>query len=126
MTREEAIVILSNSLYFSKEYGEYVLEEWDEEAIRTLIKPQWIPTKEKSPDKDGEYLVTVQGFIIEHKYIDTCQFALNLNDVDEYDFPAYLGYSRPGWYKYGSDSGYYECDDIIAWTELPEVYKEEE
>lgn len=38
MSKEDAIKILNNALSLSKKTGNYVLEEWDEEAIKTLIQ----------------------------------------------------------------------------------------
>ncbi len=73
------------------------------------------------PKKDGRYLVvttinwnTIKDDIKYH--IQISNFAKNLYEVDKYDFP---NDKRSGWYKYDSEYGYYEIDNVIAWTELP-------
>ena len=62
-------------------------------------KTGWIPVSERLPEKDGEYLVTVQCSIAGHKHIDTCFFTGKVN-----------GFERFG---------------IVAWMPLPEPYKAE-
>lgn len=69
------------------------------------------------PKKDGVYLVWWCNDVEIARYTD------NLYEVDEYDFDDK---KRVGWYKYDSDYGYYELEDVKAWQELPSDYKESE
>jgi hypothetical protein len=80
---------------------------------------KWISTKERLPDENGLYLccIMARGF----RYMTTCDFALNLEDVDEYDFP---GEKHSGWYKYDSEHGYFEVCDVAYWMPLPDMPKE--
>ena len=56
---------------------------------------KWIPVKKESPDKPGQYLVTVYDWTIDYKYV------------------------RLGNYYIG---GYWESPMITAWMPLPDPY----
>ena len=121
MTREEAIKkikkVIEESVIFEDE-----LEAFDK-AIKALEQePKWIPVWERLPEKRGDYLVTQKATFTDYEYISVIGYALNLYDVDEYDF---ADKKRSGWYEYDSEWGYRELDDVIAWMPLPEPYKAE-
>ena len=78
---------------------------------------EWIKAKDKLPDKDGHYLV-VKSIMGMFNKIDVCAFALNLHEVDEFDFPDE---NRPGWYEYDSETGNFEWTGVTHWAELPEL-----
>lgn len=99
------------------------------DKVRALpsVTPQqrtgrWIPVWERAPEKKGTYLVTQKATFTDYVYINVISYALNLHDVDEYDF---ADKKRPGWYEYDIEWGYRELDDVIAWMPLPEPYKAE-
>ena len=79
-------------------------------------KPKWIPVSERSPEKDGRYLVT-----------DT------LFGDDLWVLTAWYGTppmpSRPvkGKCFFVSDDEYGDVpyDDVVAWMPLPEPYRED-
>ena len=77
---------------------------------------EWISVKERLPDKNGEYLCCVRSSYYCCRSI--CSFALNLEQIDEYDF---YGKKYCGWYDYNSEYGYFEMDGITHWMPLPEI-----
>ena len=83
---------------------------------------EWIPVNERLPEKGGDYLVTQKTSFSDYVYGSVASYALNLYDVDEYDF---ANKKHPGWYEYDSEYGYYEIDGVIAWMPLPEPHKAE-
>lgn len=119
MTREEAIDIIKCG-DISNRWGKDG-EEVEKMAIKAL-EPKWIPVLERLPEKRGDYLVTQKATFTDYVYISVAGYALNLYDVDEYDF---ADKKRSGWYNYDPEYGYYEIDDVIAWMPLPEPYKAE-
>lgn len=66
------------------------------------------------PRKNGAYLVVTKSNFGTN--ISISNYAKNLYKIDNYDFYNVKG---SGWYKYDSEYGYYEIDNVIAWTELP-------
>lgn len=123
MTREEASFYLTN---MDRKYMEEGMSEALDMAIKALSsseKPnRWIPVSERLPEKIGEYLVAQKTSFSDYVYRSIASYALNLHDVDDYDF---ADKKRPGWYEYDSEWGYYEIDGVIAWMPLPEPYKAE-
>lgn len=83
---------------------------------------KWIPVSERLPEEIGEYLVTQKASFSDYIYRSIVGYALNLHDVDEYDF---ADKKRAGWYEYDRECGYYEIDGVIAWMPLPDPYKVE-
>lgn len=69
------------------------------------------------PTKNGDYLCLMKG-----KYYKLLAWANNLYFVDDYAFEQCK--NKPGWYAYDSEVGYYECNDVLAWTTLPEIPEE--
>ncbi len=85
---------------------------------------EWIPVSERLPEKGGDYLISQKEAFTDYIYRSSiASYALNLYDVDEYDF---VNKKHPGWYEYDSEYGYYEIDDVVAWMPLPESYKPQE
>ena len=102
--------------------------KWGENDVKDFSqsRPEWCPMKEQEavnwtkctdriPNKDGEYLV-VKSIMGMFNKIDVCAFALNLHEIDEFDFPDE---ERPGWYEHDSETGYFEWTGITHWAELP-------
>lgn len=124
MTREEATEKLTSLWYFlvNNDYPQKDLDAL-KVAIKTLEQePKWIPVSERLPEKKGDYLVTQKATFSDYVYMSVIGYALNLHDVDEYDF---ADKKRPGWYEYDGEYGYYEIDNVVAWMPLPEPYKAE-
>ena len=82
---------------------------------------KWISVKNKLPDKDGSYLCFRKVKWSNIGYMEVCEFALNLEKVDKYDF---YRKRRSGWYGYDGEYGYYEHDNITHWQPAPEPPKE--
>ena len=74
----------------------------------------WRNVKDELPKKNGRYLCYYKSGYFSGIMI--CKFAINLEQVDKYDF---CGDNRSGWYNYDSEYGYCECEDITHWMELP-------
>lgn len=84
--------------------------------VRNTTKEEvyWIPTKERVPDKNGEYLtLSKKG----NYYISS--WTSNLYKLDKYDFPDKKG--KSGFYRYDSEYGYYEDTDVEYWMPLPKM-----
>ncbi len=83
----------------------------------------WIPTKERLPEKDGNYLVTIGGWDSNSNCICIRGFAKKLCSVDDFFFSDK---NYPGWYEYDDNCIYHELvsDAILAWMPLPKAYKE--
>lgn len=80
---------------------------------------KWISTKDRLPDKNGQYICYIEGPYLRH--IKMCDFALNLEEIDDYDF---AGKKHSGWYNYDGEYGYYEIDDVVYWMSCPEIPQE--
>ena len=74
------------------------------------------------PEKDGRYLVTSSSSFFKNNIISIENYTNNLYKVDEYDFHDKKG--KSGFYYYNSEYGCGTLDDVIAWQQLPESYKE--
>ena len=119
MTREEAIQILEEEAEFlyggDEPYNKIAIdmaiealqrEEAEAKGYCHRIKPkeylsadaEWIPCSERLPEKDGWYLITVQGY---EKVVDM------------------------EWYysEWGAWNGVSSKQQVIAWTPLPKPYK---
>ena len=85
----------------------------------------WISVKTALPTKNGSYLTTVQHSN-NFSSIMILGFAKDLYKYDKYGFWEYKGKKQSGWYNYDSEYGSYEVHGVIAWQELPPLYKEED
>ena len=74
--------------------------------------PNWIFCKDKLPDKHGSYLV-VYPLLNDGKCIDILDYGI-----------VYPDKSKPFFYKFDSEFGDVEYDDVIAWMPLPELWEE--
>ena len=86
------------------------------------IEKGWFSVKENPPQKNGSYLVTVDYGSTLGKSCEIARFANILEKIDDFDF---YNIRRPGWYRYDSEYGYYEIDNVIAWMERPKPYEQE-
>lgn len=126
--REEQAVVVLNTLHDNPLLSDIHRQalEVGIMAIKALSSSEnpnkWIPVSERLPEEKGTYLVTQKATFTDYVYISVAGYALNLHDVDEYDFE---GKKRAGWYEYDSEYGYYEIDNVVAWMSLPEPYKAE-
>lgn len=75
----------------------------------------WNEYTKCAPVEAGRYLVVWHGHIVIRNY------ALNLEEVDKYDF---AGIRHPGWYNYDMESGYYQSHGITHWMPLPKKPEE--
>ena len=124
MTRKYATEKLTSLWYFlvNNDYPQKDLDAL-KVAIKTLEQePKWIPVSERLPEKKGTYLVTQKATFTDYVYISVTGYALNLYDVDEYDF---ANKKRSGWYDCEPEYGCYEIDDVIAWMPLPLPFRTE-
>lgn len=80
----------------------------------------WIKTSERQPTEKDVYLIVYD--VLGHHVYDTCRWAPNLNDIDEYDFPDNIC-NHSGFYEYDGEYGYYEIKPL-AWQPI-ESYIEE-
>ena len=81
-------------------------------ALKADVQPvqRWIPCSERLPEKDGEYICTMQdGQVQECGFVPTAQKGL-----------------IPGWSTCEADGyKFLRHEDVIAWMPLPEPYEEE-
>ena len=79
-----------------------MLHEIVEEAVKNIeIEPKWIPTNERLPEKDGEYLATVYDTDENYKYMDIAEL--------EDGIWQYKDYIK-----------------VLAWMPLPKRYEPQE
>lgn len=71
----------------------------------------WIFCKDKLPDKHDSYLV-VYPLLNDGKCIDILDYGI-----------VYPDQSKPFFYKFDSEFGDVEYDDVIAWMPLPELWE---
>ena len=81
---------------------------------------EWISVKDRLPQEDGSYLVTINSFN-GCKYIDVRWFAKDGEAVDKYE----LAGQENVWYYYDSEWGYISIDSVTHWMQLPERPKGE-
>lgn len=98
---KELVPDIDNSIEFAHSYA------LNSVANAPTISEGWIPCSKKMPDEDGEYLVTFNG-----KFIDNI-IKVMFYEVDKNYFSIYV----PG-------AGDIPYEEVIAWTPLPEPYKE--
>ena len=83
---------------------------------------KWNDAVKNPPKKAGQYLVVYKYFC--YRDIRVIPYSMNLKKLDDYDF---ADADHPGWYKYDSESGYYEVSDgVVCWQDLPPMPEEGE
>lgn len=121
--RYDALVMAIEALERSEKFqrkAEVVISQLRTDRDRLEEAHRWIPVSERLPEKEGDYLTTVNGIVSTHHAIRA--FTNNLYKVDKYDFCAK---KRPGFYFLDHEYGYIEETDVIAWMPLPEMYNAE-
>lgn len=118
MNNKEAAIIIGNIPVNGDDC--YTISEYQEAkamVIQALLESStW---KTGYPPKNGRYLVTID--YTDRSVLQILGYSNNLSKVDKYDFK---GDTNPGWYLYDSEyGGYYAINNVVAWMELPEVYK---
>ena len=76
----------------------------------------WISVKERSPEKDGNYLVFQQG--VYGTDTRAFRFAKDGRKVDKYDFHREW---KNVWYRYDREWGHITIDTVTHWMPLPEA-----
>lgn len=76
----------------------------------------WTSVKDGRPKKNDKYLVISDSPI--SRRILIASFAKSLEKVDKW---AFRGKSRPGWYDYDCDWGYFELDYVTHWMPIPKM-----
>ena len=104
----------------------FVYDDWygnDEIADKLIANgvtvQEWISVKDRLPENDGSYLVTMNSFG-GRKYIDVRWFAKDGEAVNEYE----LAGQENVWYYHDSEWGYISIDSVTHWMPLPQLPKE--
>lgn len=77
----------------------------------------WISVKDHLPTKDGDYLVTIDGFDM-YRYIKSVSWTNDLNKLNEWEFPAEEYKGVGGFYDYDGEFGDYEVSYVLAWCKI--------
>lgn len=113
ISREAVIDIIEDVCPIYGNDYRYILREKINELPRVAIpsaEPKWIPTSERLPEEDGQYLITV-------KYVH----------VDGYDdIYAEHGEWRDGNWDMFCFGHCGQVETILAWMPLPKPYKPQE
>ena len=115
----EALVAIDALKEQSIDTAKRLLKQTEKEEA--FNRQKWIPVNERLPDKEGQYLVAIQGF--KEKFIEVANFSLDLSNVSCL-FRREKG--RLGWW--GRDDGGWNVfiySGVIAWMPLPEPYEKE-
>ena len=86
-----------------------------------LEKFSWVPVSEMLPEKDGDYLVTVQASKV-CVFIAVAGYANDLTTVDDMVFSK----NDSGWVEFDDELGWERLSGVTAWMPLPEPYRGEE
>ena len=94
-------------------------EKWYKDNWKSIQLMEWIPTKERLPEKEGTYLVTRKGRIEIDSYHKN-----QTKRWTEYRDYIFTEYEEKGdvWVSGGSVM----WDNPEAWMKLPEIYREKE
>ena len=82
-------------------------------------QPGWIPTSERLPEEDGQYLTTCKSFLAGYDYTDIFSFKSDI--YDEYE--PHRQEHKPGWLSYSDETGWFEMSNVTAWMPLPTPYR---
>ena len=117
--REKLVELLTNSQQLD-------VLDWAtgwEEAANYLIAhgvtvQEWVPVKDRFPEKDGSYLVT-SNYFGNNQCIDVLGFVKDGETVDKYE----LAGQKYVWYFYDSEYGYVSTHSVTHWMPLPQPPK---
>lgn len=101
MTKEER----EDAINFFKAVAEREVNnaKYSKLAIEALEQKHWIPVSERLPKKVDEYLVTMLDYVSHEPYVGIVTWS----NID-------IG-----------NNGFWACHKVVAWSEVPEPYKEE-
>lgn len=77
---------------------------------------KWTTIDEGYPTKEGAYLVTIRDRKM--NYLDIASFCSSPSRLE------FRKFKQPCFYGITHDLEYYAINNVIAWTELPNAYKE--
>lgn len=72
----------------------------------------WIPVTDRPPEKNGNYLVTVEDDVFDEPFVMTLWYGIPNNPFAK----------RRDWYMSDQDGEFY-FDGVTAWMELPKAHK---
>ena len=84
----------------------------------------WISVKDRLPEKNGAYLVVVQGYITDKPYIKLLHFMTNLKLYPQFRYEENVANGQSGWWD-GDGEGDWIVHDVTHWMSLPELPEEE-
>ena len=124
MDVREKLVELLNEAFFDYNHGKgdsYIPKNFADHLVSNGVTVQeWISVKDRLPENDGSYLVTLNSFG-GRKYINVRWFAKDGEAVDEYE----LAGQENVWYYHDSEWGYISIDSVTHWMPLPQPPKGE-
>lgn len=97
-------------------------EEEQKKVIECLKATNWIPVSEGLPEDEKEYLVTLEKVYGTPEKLYGIANYLKFGDAGYWNEKKY-GYLE--WDKYSDGHGGTRMYKVIAWTPLPELYKED-
>ena len=122
ISRQAAIEAFKKELTIGESKGNYVTicsavsYEGAKQILESLSSAQqWIPCSERPPEADGEYLVTVEGYL-EGEHVLVLNYGTPL-------LPMNVGEGR-AWYLSDIEGDFY-YDGVTAWMPLPEPWRGE-
>lgn len=84
----------------------------------------WISVKDRLPEKNGDYLVVVKGYVTTSPYVKILSFMSNLKLHPEFRYYDKVYNGQSGWWESDSE-GDWIVRDVTHWMELPELPEEE-
>ena len=113
-----------NEAFFDYNHGKgdsYIPKNFADHLVANGVTVQeWISVKDRLPENDGSYLVTINSFG-GRKHINVRWFAKDGEAVNEYE----LAGQENVWYYYDSEWGYISIDSVTHWMPLPKPPKGE-
>ena len=124
MNVREKLVELLTEAFFDYNHGKgdgYIPKNFADHLVANGVTVQeWISVKDRLPENDGSYLVTINSFG-GRKHINVRWFAKDGEAVNEYE----LAGQENVWYYYDSEWGYISIDSVTHWMPLPKPPKGE-